>query len=286
MTFEIFMMVLLSAAIHPFWNLIIKKEVHPERGYFLLLSGTATLALVHILIMGYEFSIPSTAWGLIALSLSGQIIYSVALTSTYRKGDISIYYPVIRASPLFVIAVSFLFFAKTYEWYVILGILIVLGAGAVLVIQPGKSAKFDPKTLLLALIAMCGTGIYSMSDAAATQIIPAPVLFFYVELNLAVCYGTIMRLSGKFHFSSIFMPSEFVSVRRCLLASILVYGSYILILQAYADGGDVALVTTVRQISIPLSVLMGGFWLRETGMFPRFIASGVLSAGIALALLG
>jgi len=182
--------------------------------------------------------------------------------------------------------VSFLFFGKSYDWYVVVGVLIVLGAGAVLVMQPGKSAGFEPKILILALLAMSGTGIYSMADGAASQEIPVPVLYFYVQSNLVVCYGILMRVMGKFHFSSMFLPVEFPSVRRCFLASTLVYGSYILILQSYALGGDVALVTTVRQISIPLSVLMGGIWLRETGMMSRFVASGILSVGIAIALIG
>lgn len=286
MTFEIFILVLVSAAIHPFWNLIIKKDKNPERTYFLLGLGTVGLAFIHIWVTGLSFNLPPSVWGFIAISVLGQIIYGIALVSTYEKGDISIYYPIIRASPLFVIAVSFLFFGQTYEWYVLLGVLIVLVAGATLVIQPRQLVKFQPNILMLAVLAMCGTGIYSMSDAAASQLIPVPVLYFYVQIIFAFCYGLIMSLAGKLHFSSIFLPVEFPSVRRALLASVLMYSSYMFILHAYSIGGDVALVTTVRQISIPISVLMGGIWLRESGMLPRFVASGVLSIGIAIALIG
>lgn len=285
MTFEVLMMVLLSAAIHPFWNLLVKREQCPERTYFLLSVGSLSLALLHALIMGYDLSVPPHAWGPIALSVVGQLIYGFALVATYQKGDISIYYPIIRASPLFVIAASFLLFGKVYDWWVVLGIFIVLAGGAMLAIQPGKAVGLDGKTLMLAVLAMCGTGVYSMADGAATQLIESPVLFFYVQIIFAVIYGTVMRLTGKFHFSAMLLPVELPSIRRSLMASTLVYVSYLLILLAYAQGGDIALVTTVRQISIPLSVLMGGMMLKEKGMLPRFVASGVLSAGIVIALV-
>ena len=41
------------------------------------------------------------------------------------------------------------------------------------------------------------------------------------------------------------------------------YLSYYLILVSYQMGGNVAAVNSLRQVSIPLSVILGGLYLKE-----------------------
>jgi len=59
-----------------------------------------------------------------------------------------------------------------------------------------------------------------------------------------------------------------------------------LILAAYSYGGDVATVTTVRQLSIPISVVLGAMMLKEMLLGRRFIASLLLVVGIVLVIVG
>jgi drug/metabolite transporter (DMT)-like permease len=73
---------------------------------------------------------------------------------------------------------------------------------------------------------------------------------------------------------------------HALLLAAIVYASYILILIAYERGGDVAAVTAVRQASIPLSVILGGVFLREESTVRRLIASLILALGIVLIVTG
>ena len=70
-----------------------------------------------------------------------------------------------------------------------------------------------------------------------------------------------------------------------LLPGVLAYSSYYLILLAYQLGGDVAAVTAMRQASIPISVALGGLFLREGAMARRFFAAGLLALGIAVIAL-
>ncbi|MCH7958387.1 MAG: hypothetical protein IIB63_12630 [Proteobacteria bacterium] len=43
-----------------------------------------------------------------------------------------------------------------------------------------------------------------------------------------------------------------------------------------------AAVTSVRQASIPISVLIGGLWFKEPDMTRRLFASLILAAGIVV----
>ena len=58
-----------------------------------------------------------------------------------------------------------------------------------------------------------------------------------------------------------------------------------LILLVYQAGGEVAVVNAVRQASIPISVLLGGMWLKEADMRQRIMASLLLAAGIVVIVL-
>lgn len=285
MTVTIFLLVLLSAALHPMWNLMVKHDPQPARSYFVLAVGALLLSLVHGLLGQMDFRLPAAALPWLALSVAGQLIYGMALVATYKRGDMSIYYPIIRASPLFVVAVSFLVLGQQYDWYVIIGILLVLGGGALLVVPPGEISSFDGKTCLLAVLAMSGTGIYSIADGQAAQMLAAPVLYFYVQAVFVLLFGITLQVVGKLDLVALCRPAARPIVQKALIASGLLYASYVLILEAYAMGGDVALVTTVRQISIPLSVLLGGIWLREQGMAARFVAALILSSGIVITLV-
>ena len=76
-----------------------------------------------------------------------------------------------------------------------------------------------------------------------------------------------------------------VSLVYILAPGALAYLSYYLILLAYQFGGEVAAVTAIRQASIPISVALGGLFLREGAMQRRFFAAGLLALGIVVIAL-
>ena len=73
---------------------------------------------------------------------------------------------------------------------------------------------------------------------------------------------------------------------RLLGAAALSYTSYVLILEAYGMGGEVAAVTSLRLWSIPLTVVMSSLLLKESGFCGRMAASGVIVAGIMVIIWG
>ena len=63
------------------------------------------------------------------------------------------------------------------------------------------------------------------------------------------------------------------------------YVSYFLMLKAFKMGGEVAALSSIRQASIPISVLIGGFLLKETNVLKRLNWSLVLALGIVLIIV-
>lgn len=285
MSLAIVSMVLLSAFLHPLWNMRIKNDVRPEGIFLTLAFGLCLFGFVHALILGADFFAIFDHPELLALSATGQLLYSLALIMTLKRGDLSAYYPIIRSSPVFIVIAGFLFLDKSYPWTVVGGIALVMLGAALLLYRRGTRLTDDPLTLALAVAAMCGTGIYSLSDARLMQFVDPPLMFFWVHLIcwpiLALSYVVIgqplPRLIG--------IQSLISRPAGTLFLTAIVYSSYLLILIAYDAGGDVASVTTIRQASIPLSVILGGYFLREGAIVRRLLAAGILSAGIVVIVL-
>ncbi len=281
MGLEIVFLVLASAVMHPFWNLIIKKNPDPQLGYLFLTIFMGVSAFVHGLATGADFAAGLTILPLVALSVCGQILYGICLTATLKRGDLSAYYPIIRSSPVFVVIVSVLLLGQSYPLTVVLGIAMVVGGGILLLYRRGTHVLEDPRALGFALLAMCGTGIYSLADASMMQTIEPAVLVVYVEGALSIIYAGVW-LGGRDRETAAMAAVRNIPLVYLVLPGILAYASYYLILLAYQLGGDVAAVTAMRQASIPISVALGGLFLREGAMARRFFAAGLLALGIVV----
>lgn len=285
MSLTITLLVLLSAALHPLWNLLIKKDADPGSAYIGLTLSMMLAGLFHGVLTGANFWLSSEQWILMIASVCGQMLYGVALVATLKRGDLSAYYPIIRASPVFIVSFSILFLNQSYSLILLAGIFLVLCGAAVLLYRRNVNLLADSKILTLAILAMCGTGIYSLADSRLMQQIEPSVLFFWVHFFCWPLLNVIHHFNGHpmprlMGISRLFnQPLLHLQLAAC------VYGSYFLILTVYGMGGEVASVTTVRQASIPLSVILGGYFLNEGAILRRLIASLILSAGIIIVIL-
>lgn len=286
MTFFIAAMVVASACIHPFWNLLIKGDQDRVASWWLftvMLSGIGGIVCV---IRGAEFMSITAVLPLLALSMAGQCIYGLTLIRIYEKGDLSAYYPIVRASPVGVVVLGYVFLGNSYGLLVLLGIICSVVGGFWLQKKPGRHLLDDPKTLAFAVICMMATAVYSIVDSQAVQVVTPEIMFFWVETSMIIAYLPLFRVLGERRV----VPRAVQLMRdrpvRHLAAGGLAYASYMLILTAYSYGGDVAAVTTVRQLSIPISVVLGAMMLKEALLGRRFAASVLLVAGIVLVIVG
>ena len=285
MTLELTALVLLSAVLHPLWNAVLKKSGEPAAGFLVLTLMMVLLAGTHAIAMGDDLAAIVKVWPLLLISWGGQMFYRTGLVVTLRRGDLSAYYPIIRSSPVLIVLVGWLLLGERYAPILLAGIGLVLFGGFLLQYRPGVNLLDDRRTLATAIVAMCGTAVYSISDARAVQTVSPAVFFFWVE---ALCLPGYFVLFGCFDRAGWTRSILLESFRRplpYLVAGVMCYASYWLILKAYALGGEVASVTSVRQASIPLSVLIGGFYLREAAMARRLGASLLLATGIVVIVL-
>jgi drug/metabolite transporter (DMT)-like permease len=178
---------LAAAVLHALWNVLLKTSGDP-----LLTSARAAAASATLLtpIAGVAWlldgrpGISATVWGLVALSSLGELAYFLCLSDAYRRGDLSVVYPIARGTaPLLAIPAGLLL-GERLQPIAWLGVASLL-AGIWIVRRPaGSSAAVFPALLTGVCIAA-----YSAVDRSGARLAP-PWLYGW-----AIWAGTAVLLN-------------------------------------------------------------------------------------------
>ena len=197
-------LVLLSALIHPVRDLALKGLPAPTLAYFSVSVIWVAIAFAHAAFSGQNLILPPAVWPTAIVSAIGLTFYYYGTLAALRRGNLSIYYPIIRSSPLAIVVFNWALFGQTYSLWTLIGIGVVILAG--LAIQKSPGGLFDDgRALLLALVAMISSAAYSVADAIAMQqsAPPAAFLFWVYGLvsTLLLCACLIERSRGVLHIT-------------------------------------------------------------------------------------
>ena len=285
MEISITILVIVSAILHPLWNAMIKRDACPEGAFVGNSIMLVLFAGSHSLIAGHDLFTITKIWDLLFITVCAKIVYTISLVTMLRRGDLSAYYPIARSSPAFIVIISSLFLGVLYTPTILVGMSMVLIGAFWLQYKRGIRFFDNPSTLALALLAMAGTSVNSIAGAHAVQAVAPSVIFFWTFIFTLPGFTLFFIFFGgkKVSIVNLFpwLKNPFPYVKIGLIC----YASYLLILLAYQGGGEVAVVNSVRQASIPISVFLGGMWLKELDMKQRVLASLLLSSGIVVIVL-
>lgn len=280
-------LVFLAAAIHPLRELLLKGNENAGSGYFSINLIWLVIATIHVAISGADLASAAVVWPLIIISGIGLLAYYIGILTAMRTGDLSVYYPIIRSAPVFMVFAGWLVLGESYSFEILIGVVLVTLGAWLLQYKPGSKLLDAPRALTASLVAMSGMGMLSLADAEAMQHLTVQVLLFWEYVFVVTAYGIILlvrRPVGAPLVNALF-AGLVTTPWSVLTAACSSYLSYYLILQSYQRGGDVVAVNCLRQISIPLSVLLGGLVLRELNMTSRFAWSLILVIGIIVIII-
>lgn len=276
--------VLLAATIHPFRELLLKGNVFPESAYLGIIILWAAFAVIHGLVLGVEFSSGAGVLPLILISTAGLMVYYIGILTTMKTGDLSVYYPIIRAAPVFIVVFGWLVLGQSYGPTMLAGVILVVMGAFFLQYRRGSRLLQHPATFATAAFAMAGMGTQSLADSEAMRTVEPAVLLVWQYLLLfpaCVIFFAIRKPADRLLLTHLFGGWKLTPFRY-LTVSVTSYLSYYLILVSYQWGGNVAAVNGLRQASIPLSVILSGFFLKEANTTGRLAWAFVLAAGIVV----
>lgn len=280
--------VVLSAALHALWNYLLRRaggsrtvaalSIVAESVLLLPLAAVALVSSGGIPIWPFVPAILVAA----ALALANY----AALMAAYRRADLSLAYPVARGGVfLFLPLLGFLVFGERLDargWLALA--LIVTGIMLLPLTRFDRLALGElgrhlrDRAMGFALLAAAATAAYTVWDKYAIAFLDT---FLYLS-------GYTMILGLWFAVGLVRAPRDEVRqqvrthAKAIVTIGFLIAASYLLVLIALRDGMSTQ-VLAVRQLSIPIGVLLGWRLLRETLTLPRAIGSSLITIGCLLA---
>lgn len=305
-------LVLIAAVLHAGWNVLLKTSVDTLwTAVRLQLIGTAILLPVGIVAWFANGlpSVPMSAIGLAVVSGVLEAVYFVCLSNAYRRGALSLVYPLARGSaPLLAVLVGILLLGERLAPLAIAGVASLL-AGILLVSRPWRALQAAGAehrgAIGFALATGASIAAYSAVDRVGVRE-TEPWIYGSMLAVIATTFLAITVVGGRrlgvLAPAPVPPPGPLLAdgetapptrrrsmvLARDAVAGVLALGAYLLVLTAYAIA-PLATVAPLRESGIVLAAAWGSLRLGEAAggreATIRIAAAGLVVVGaITLAL--
>lgn len=290
-------LVLVSVCMHAGWNVLGKRNA-PSLAAFALAYGAGGAVMLPLVLLGPSLTaLPSAFWGWLSLSGLCQMLYMGGLAWAYARGEVSVLYPIARALPVVLVplvSIALLGSRVLDRWDGLGMVLVVVGALCLPLSHPEarRLSTYLTPAMGFALLAAAGTVGYSLIDKQALGLMQGAGHSGLTAGAVFMVLQALMTLTWAVPLLAM-LPAErrrLPALRQQGLAMLVATGlmmtcTYGLVLIALALTDEVSYVVALRQLSIPVGVLMGVLWLKEPASRAKAIGTLVMLAGLVLVAL-
>lgn len=294
-------LITISAFMHATWNLLGKRREPSVPFFFVaMLAATTLLAPVLLLNRAALAEIEPTIWALILFSGFCQLIYFSGLANAYGRGDLSLVYPLARATPILLIAMLSILLRQggSVGPVAVLGMVLVT-TGCILLPLPNfrqlRWSHYHESGALLALVAALGTVGYTLLDDGNLRQLREDLSPLGVG-QITVIYLALTSLSTVFFLGAytLLVPSARKQAgdvwrlhwRYAALAGLIIVTTYGLVQASFSFVSNVSYAAAFRQLSIPLGVFLGLWVQKERFPPPKIAGIFVILLGLIFVTLG
>jgi drug/metabolite transporter (DMT)-like permease len=276
---------LVAAAMHGTWNVLVKVSGDPTDTLTRATAAGALLmtppAFVAWLINGRP-GLSLEAGGLAALSALLELIYIFLLSAAYRRGEVSVVYPIARGSaPLLAVLIGLGLLGEKLAPPQLLGVGLLL-AGILAVTLPQTSAR----ATLPALATGVAIAAYTAVDRIGVRLV-APWLYGWLLIvllatGLVVTRWVRARLAGPTVAGGLVRPPP-VTWRQAIVVGLFMWVAYLLVLVALSIA-PLSVVAPVRETAV-VAVAVWGVWRLHEQQAAAFKVAGAVATLLGVALL-
>jgi drug/metabolite transporter (DMT)-like permease len=279
-------LVLAAAVVHASWNYVLKKS-GGGIGFIWLstLITTACYFPLAVLVAVSQHYVPGLRdLGIILVSSLIHTLYFILLDRGYRSGELSVVYPLARATGPLITVLGAILLLGEHPTLVAIGGALLIGVGAFLLTgSPAKlAARGATHGVVFALLTGATIAGCTMWDKQAVAVALIPPLIFD---NLSNVYRSFLlaplALKHKDNIADAWRLHRISVIAVALLSPL----SYILVLTAMVFT-PVSYVAPAREISILIAALMGTQLLNEGDTFRKLTAAVAMMLGVVALALG
>jgi drug/metabolite transporter (DMT)-like permease len=265
--------VLFAALMHASWNALVKSRGEIFLATVLVISGGGLLGAIALPFLATP---AAASWPYIAASSLVHLVYYALLVETYRAGDISHAYPLLRGSPPLLVALASSPLAGERlvgtQW---LAVLLICGGILAMSASARASGAGARRTTACALVTAAVIACYTLIDGAGVRRSGAPAAFtiWIFLLSGAGLLGWAMAKHAR-------ALAGFARANLLLLpfGGAATLGSYAIALWAMTLA-PVAAIAALRETSILFATAIAGLVLRERISPARMSAVALVACG-------
>ena len=286
-----------AAVLHAAWNILLKTAGDPLRtatvGVFASSAILVPLVALAWLVLGQP-SVPAGAWVIGTVSGAVEVAYFVFLAAAFRRGDLSVVYPLARGTaPLLAVVIGVVVLGERLAPAAWLGVGLLV-AGLLVVQRPWRLLRAaatpdDRRAAGFALLTGAMIATYSALDRVGVQLAPA---WFYAGILWPVCaigLGIVSWLRPRVAGGAFAPSDEPLDLPKAVVGGVLTFSAYGFVLFALSRA-PLVIVAPLRESAVLLTAVWGVVRLREvTGRAEvalRLTGSVLVLAGAAALAIG
>lgn len=276
MSLDVMAAVFIGALLHAGWNALVRSASDTFLDTVLIVAGAGVIAVFSMPFL----RIPDAAsWPYLAVSVLVHVGYFTFVALTYRKGELSFAYPIMRGSaPVFSAVAAALLLNEWPSPGGWVGILFICGGVILLASDSWRSGSFPRAAAAFALTNAGVIVLYTLVDGVGARLSGSPfsytgwMFLLTAILLLAACLAGL-RPKAAAHIR--------LNWQKGLIGGALTLGSYGLALWAMTHA-PIALVAALRETSVVFALLIAAIFLRERITRVRYSSIVMVSAGAIL----
>jgi len=269
----VFLLILFAALCHAGWSTIVKHH-----NSFSIMGMTCIVEIIVFtpLVFFVPFP-PLEIWYFIIASVILHGFYRLGVIYSYKFGDLSFVYPIARGGSSLLIALLTLIILQEYISLLGFAGILTICIG-IFLISYSKNHKFNLNAFILALCTALLITIYTIVDGMGVRLSENKFSYLYWLLLLN---GVPLLLISIFSKERLLSNLNKKIISRGIPAGIMAILSYGIVVWSM-QYLEIAYVSSIRETSIVLSILMGFFILNEKKARRRMLPAVLVVIGITI----
>lgn len=275
MAIDVMMAVLLGALLHAVWNAMIRGSDNRTLDTVLVVAGAGALMIATLPFI----PLPAPAsWPYVIASGAIHVVYFLLVAMSYRHGELSFVYPIMRGSaPAASAIAAALLLGEVPTAGGWLGVALICGGVMLLAADSWRSGSFHGRAALFATGTAGVIVVYTLVDGIGVRLSDHAASYTgWVFLLTALPLLTIFLLRDR-RATTAYLRQHW---RHGLFGGACTLSSYALALWAMTRA-PIALVAALRETAVIFGVLIAALVLREHITRIRYLSILIVSAGAA-----
>jgi drug/metabolite transporter (DMT)-like permease len=277
---------LAAAVLHGTWNVLVKVSGDPMRTFR---RATVVAALVVTVITFVAWlltgrpSLTPGAMALAAVSAALELAYLFLLSAAYRRGELSVVYPIARGSaPLLAVGAGLGILGEKLTLTQMVGVALLL-IGILAVTLPQTSGRATVPALLTGVSIAAYSAIDRVGVRLSTPWLYGWLLISLLAIGLLISGFLEARLARRRSGAADHLEPPPVRWPQAIVIGIFMWGGYLLVLAAL-NIAPLSVVAPVRETAI-VAVAVWGIWKLHERKGALLKLSGATATLIGVALL-